>query len=152
MSFKKASSRMRTLLAFPAACLLGGALALPSAAWAQSDAEWLTSSADAARDAWQRGESHITPQNAGGLRLLWKINVGAKTMGMLSFREPLIVTGVKTAEGEKTLAILAAAANDVYASDVDTGKLVWKQRLAWSAAKPPEPGEGEGFICTNALS
>jgi outer membrane protein assembly factor BamB len=148
MSFHGTSSRLRMFCAVFAISLLGCALV----AQAQSDAEWLTSSVDAGRDAWQRGASHITPKNVGNLHLLWKTNVGAKTMGMLSFREPLIVTGVKTADGEKTLAILAAAANDVYAIDVDSGKLVWKQRLKWSSEKPQEPGEGRGFICTNALS
>jgi len=119
---------------------------------AQSGAEWLTSSYDAARDAWQRGETKITPHNAGDLQLLWKVNVGAKTMGMLSFREPLIVTGVKTRGGTKALAILAGAANEVYAIDVEDGTLVWQKKLKWESAKPQEPGEGEGFICTNALS
>jgi len=32
---------------------------------------------------------------------------------MLSFREPLIVTGVKAASGVRTFDILAGAANDV---------------------------------------
>ena len=149
MFLQGSSSRLCRALAF---AILGGSFAASLAAHAQSGAEWLTSSADAARDAWQRGDTGITPRNAGSLHLLWKINVGAKPMGMLSFREPLIVTGVKTAQGDKTLAILAAAANDVYAIDVETGKLVWKQHLKWSSAKPQEPGEGRGFICTNALS
>ena len=133
-------------------CTLGCALLAAGPAHGQSGSEWLTSSADLARDAWQRGESKITAKNVANLKLLWKVNVGAKTMGMLSFREPLIVTGVKTAEGAKTLAILAAAANDVYAIDADTGKVVWQKRLKWESSKPQEPGEGEGFICTNALS
>jgi len=114
--------------------------------------EWLTGSYDAARDAWQRAESKITPQNAGNLQLLWKVKVDIKTMGMQSFREPLIVNGVKTAQGTKTLAILAAASNDVYAIDADDGTVVWQKKLKWESDKPEEPGEGEGFICTNALS
>lgn len=119
---------------------------------AQSAAEWLTSSYNAARDAWQRGESKITPRNVGNLQMLWKVNVGAKTMGMLSFREPLIVSGVKTAQGAKTLAILAGASNEVYAIDADNGTVVWQKKLKWESEKPQEPGEGRGFICTNALS
>ena len=146
----KSSSRYLPLQVCAAICLAGFAATLP--ARGQTGSEWLTSSADAARDAWQRGESKITPQNVKGLKLLWKTNVAAKPMGMLSFREPLIVAGVKTADGEKTLAILAAAANDVYAIDADTGKVVWQKKLKWESAKPQQPGEGEGFICTNALS
>jgi len=119
---------------------------------AQSGSEWLTSSGDAARDGWQRAESRITPRNVAKLQLLWKVKVPTKPMGMLSFREPLIVSGVKTPDGVRTLAILAGAANDVYAVDAENGKVVWQTNLKWASDKPQEPGEGSGFICTNAMS
>jgi outer membrane protein assembly factor BamB len=118
----------------------------------QSGAEWITGSGDPARDAWQRSESKITPRTAKDLRLLWKAKVPAKPMGMLSFREPLIVNGIKTSEGARTLAILAGAANEVFAIDADSGTVVWQKKLQWASNQPQEPGEGEGFICTNALS
>ncbi len=132
--------------------LTGFALASLQPMHGQSKSEWLTSSGSAARDGWQRGASKITPHTAGKLQLLWKTKVDAKPMGMLSFREPLIVSGVKTADGEHTLAIFAAAANDVYALDTDTGKVLWQAKLKWASEKPQEEGEGRGFICTNALS
>jgi len=118
----------------------------------QSSAEWLTGSGDPARDAWQQGASRISPGTAKQLRLLWKVKVPTKTMGMLSFREPLIASGVKTADGVRTLVVIAGAVNDVYAIDADKGTLVWQKKLKWSSEKPQEEGEGEGFICTNALS
>ena len=62
---------------------------------------------------------------------MWKVKVPTKPMGMLTFREPLIVTGVKTPEGTKTLAILAGAINDVYAIDAESGKVVWQSKLKW---------------------
>jgi outer membrane protein assembly factor BamB len=123
-----------------------------SPARGQSASEWLTSSGDAARDAWQRAESKITPHNAGKLQLLWKVKLPSKTMGMMSFREPVIVSGVKTADGVHTLAIFAGAANQVFAVDAETGKVVWQSNLKWESDKPQEEGEGRGFICTNALS
>src|SRR5262245_16322514 len=61
--------------------------------------EWTTSSYNAARDAWQRHETKITPQNAAKIQMLWKLKTDNKTMGMQSFREPLIVSGVKTDKG-----------------------------------------------------
>lgn len=142
--------RLNTLLiVFPLACAFA---VPPSPARAQASSEWLTSSGDAARDGWQRMETRISPKNVKNLQLLWKTKVASKPMGMLSFREPLIVSGVKTAEGEHTLAILAGAANDVFALDAESGKVLWQTKLKWSSEKPQEPGEGEGFICTNALS
>jgi len=143
---------MRSLKGVSAVCFLGCALMWLTPAFSQSAAEWLTSSADAARDGWQRAETRITPANAKNLQLLWKTKVASKPMGMLSFREPLIVPGVKTADGTHTLAILAGAANDVFALDADSGSVVWESKLKWSSEKPQESGEGEGFICTNALS
>ena len=30
--------------------------------------------------------------------------------------------------------------------------MLWQTKLHWASDQPPEPGEGSGFICTNALS
>jgi glucose dehydrogenase len=153
MAFNGDSMKLRGLF-FPLVSFCVAALLVvsPNRAGAQSDAEWLTSSGDAARDAWQRGDTKITPHNVGKLQLLWKLKVPTKPMGMLTFREPLVVTGVKTPNGAKTLAIAVGAVNDVYAIDAETGTLVWQKDLKWESEKPKEPGEGRGFICTNALS
>jgi outer membrane protein assembly factor BamB len=152
MDLSRESRKPRTLKLVLLLGCAGLFAALPRVVAAQSDAEWLTSSADAARDAWQHGATQITAKNASKLQLLWKVNVGSKPMGMLSFREPLVVTDVKTANGAKTLVIAAGASNDVYAIDAENGTVVWKTMLKWSSEKPKEPGEGRGFICTNALS
>jgi len=114
--------------------------------------EWPTGSFDQQRDGWQRNESKLTVDNVKNLKLLWKLKTDNKTMGMQSFREPLIVAGLPTANGTKTLAVLAGSSNDVYAVDVQGGSLVWHKQLKWSSAQPQEPGEGRGFICTNALT
>lgn len=143
---------MRNLKVLLWICLVGCALMVLNPVRGQSASEWLTSSGDAARDAWQRATSKITIGNVGKLRLLWKVKVASKPMGMLSFREPLIVSGIKTAGGVRTLAILAGASNDVFAIDAETGKIAWQTKLKWASEKPQEEGEGNGFICTNALS
>ena len=144
---------MRRLI-IPTLCILSGLSSPWAIATAQSSGlpEWTTDSFNPQRDGWQRNETKISPANAGDIRLLWKIKTDNKTMGMQSFREPLIIAGVQTATGNKTLAIVAGSANDVYAIDADTGLMVWQKKLKWSAATPPEAGEGRGFICTNALS
>ena len=147
----------RAIKILMATCSLGCVLVPVAGAQAQGTSqgtaqEWTTSSVDPARDAWQRGDSGISPQSAKNLTLLWKTKVENKTMGMQSFREPLIINGVKTADGEKTIAYLAGASNDVFALDASNGAVVWKKKLKWESSKPQEPGEGRGFICTNAQS
>jgi outer membrane protein assembly factor BamB len=128
--------------------------AAQSQVYAQSTeaAEWPTGSFDQQRDAWQRNETKFTVDNAKNIRLLWKLKTDNKPMGMQSFREPLIVAGVHTAGGVKTLAIFAGSADAVYAIDADNGSMVWQKELKWSSDKPQEPGEGAGFICNNALT
>lgn len=115
-------------------------------------AEWPTGSFDQQRDGWQRNETRLTVDNAKNIRLLWKLKTDNKSMGMQSFREPIIVAGVHTAGGVKTLAILGGSSNAVYAVDVDNGSLVWQKSLKWSSDRPQEPGQGEGFICNNGLT
>ena len=135
-----------------AVCALACLVPALSTARGQSHSEWLTSSGDAARDGWQRSPSRINATNAARLQLLWKVKLANKPMGMQSFREPLIVSGVKTADSSATLAILAGAANDVYAIDAENGKVIWQTKLKWASDKPQEQGEGNGFICTNAMA
>jgi outer membrane protein assembly factor BamB len=115
-------------------------------------AEWPTGSFDQQRDSWQRNESRLTVDNAKNLRLLWKLKTDNKSMGMQSFREPVIVAGVHTVSGIKALAIFAGSSGSVYAIDVESGTLAWQKNLTWLSDKPQEPGEGEGFICNNALT
>jgi len=142
------------VLSFVALVCLGCAAAELHVALGQSTgaAEWPTGSFNQQRDGWQRNETRITTDNVKDIRLLWKLKTDNKPMGMQSFREPLIVSGVNTASGVKTLAILAGSSNDVYVVDAHSGAMIWQQHLKWSSDKPQEPGEGRGFICTNALS
>jgi outer membrane protein assembly factor BamB len=115
-------------------------------------AEWPTGSFNPQRDGWQRNETKLTPDTAKNIRLLWKLKTDNKPMGMQSFREPVIVAGVHTPAGTKTLAIFAGSSDAVFAIDVDNGSLVWQKDLKWSSDKPQEPGQGAGFICNNALT
>jgi outer membrane protein assembly factor BamB len=114
--------------------------------------EWTTGSFNPQRDAWQRNETKITPANAKNLQLLWKAKLPVKTMGMQSFREPLILSGIPSSGGTKNLTVFIGSSNEVYALDSDTGTIVWQKKLPWASEKPQEPGEGRGFICTNAQS
>ncbi len=115
-------------------------------------AEWPTGSFDQQRDGWQRNETKLTVDNAKNIRLLWKLKTDNKSMGMQSFREPVIVAGMHTAAGAKTLAIFAGSSDAVFAIDVDSGSLLWQKNLKWSSDKRQEPQEDTGFICNNALT
>ncbi|MHB1865828.1 MAG: outer membrane protein assembly factor BamB family protein [Candidatus Saccharimonadales bacterium] len=135
------------------ACLCSTYMGLYAAQGQSTSApEWRTSSFDAQRDGWQRDESKLTTSNAKDIRLLWKVKTDNKSMGMHSFREPLIIAGVQMASGVKTLAILAGAANEVYAIDADSGTMLWQKQLKWASDKPQASDINSGFICSKALS
>src|SRR5271154_5303175 len=102
---------------------------LPARAQSTPSPEWTTDSFNPQRDGWQRNETKISAANAGNIRLLWKIKTDNKTMGMQSFREPLVLADAHTAAGNKTLAIVGGSADDVYAIDADTGLMVWQKKL-----------------------
>jgi outer membrane protein assembly factor BamB len=142
---------VRTFVAFFSLGLAASGLH-PTLGQSTAAAEWPTGSFDQQRDAWQRNETKFTVDNVKNIRLLWKLKTDNKTMGMQSFREPLVVAGVQTAAGVKTLAILGGSSDDIYAVDAQAGSLVWQKHLKWSSSTPPEPGEGAGFICNNALT
>ncbi len=148
------SAVIRKLSPFVAIVCLGCTSLGLQAAQGQSvgAAEWTTGSFNPQRDGWQRNETKFTPDSAKDIQLLWKVKTDNKPMGMQSFREPQIVSGVTTTSGVKTLAILAGSSNDVYAIDADSGAMIWQKHLKWSSDQPQEPGQGSGFICTNALT
>jgi outer membrane protein assembly factor BamB len=137
---------VRTFVAFLSLSFAAFGL-YPALGQSTAAAEWPTGSFDPQRDAWQRNETKFTVDNVKNIRLLWKLKTDNKTMGMQSFREPLIVAG-----GGKTLAILGGSSDNIYAVDAQAGTLVWQKHLKWSSSTPPEPGEGAGFICNNALT
>lgn len=142
---------MRGLNGLLALACIGCVSVATYAAQAQSaPAEWTTSSVDQFRTGWQQGPSKFSPENVKNLKLLWKTKIPIKTMGLQSFREPLMVNGITTADGVKSETIVVGASNELAALDTDTGKVIWETKLAWKSAKPQEPGEGRGFICTNA--
>ncbi len=141
---------VRFLAIFCLCCSYLGAYA--AKAQSTTASEWRTSSFDPQRDAWQRDESKLTTGNAQDIRLLWKVKTDNKTMGMHSFREPLIIAGVHTASGVKTLAILAGAADEVYGIDADSGTILWQRHLKWASDQPQNSEIDQGFICSKALS
>jgi outer membrane protein assembly factor BamB len=152
MSLNTFPKMMRGLNGLLVLACIGCVSLAPHAVQGQSKAEWPTGSGDQFRDGWYQGPSKITPQNVKNLELLWKVKIPVKTMGMQSFREPLLITGVTTAAGVKNVTLVVGASNEVAAIDTDTGKVIWQKKLAWTSPSPQVPGEGRGFICTNAQS
>src|ERR1700720_3642410 len=80
-----------------------------------SSAEWSTNSGDPQRSGWQKNETRINTQSVKNFQLLWPVKTDNKPLQLAGLLEPLIVSGITTPAGTKTLAILAGSSDNLYA-------------------------------------
>ena len=107
-------------------------------------ADWLTDGGDSKRTAWQRDETIFTKKNVGATKLLWTIRLDNKPRQMHSLFPPLIVDRVDTRNGPKQIAVVAGVSDNLYAIDVETGKLLWKKHFDnnWTE----QPGRRPAYV------
>jgi len=107
---------------------------------AASAADWLTDGGDPKRTAWQRDEHILSKDNVKGLQILWKLKLDNQPKEMHSLFPPLVVSNVSTPAGVKQIAIEAGISDNVYAIDVETGKILWQKHFEY-----PPITEGRGL-------
>src|ERR1700679_3807960 len=68
--------------------------------------DWLTFNHDAQRSGWNNGETAFNPDNVSGLQLLWstQLPINVSPYAAQELTSPVVVAGVNTAGGVKTLA------------------------------------------------
>jgi len=109
--------------------------------------DWLTFGGDPQRTGWVR-ESAFTKENAGRLKLEWKINIDNRPKELNSLTAPLVAGGVITPRGFMELVVVAGSSDVVFAVDADSGKLFWQRKLAAEGTPKSEPH----WLCPNALN
>jgi outer membrane protein assembly factor BamB len=109
-------------------------------------ADWLTDGYDAKRTAWQRDEHILNKDNVKNLQILWKLNLGNQPREMHSLFPPLIVSNVPTSNGPKQIAIDAGISDNIYAIDVEAGKVLWQKHFEY-----PPITEGRGLRAGDPL-
>jgi outer membrane protein assembly factor BamB len=103
-------------------------------------ADWPTDGGNAQRTAWQKDEHILTKDSVKNLRILWKLKFDNQPREMHSLFPPLIVSNIKTAGGPKQIAIEAGISDNIYAIDVDAGKVLWQKHFEY-----PPITEGRGL-------
>jgi outer membrane protein assembly factor BamB len=98
-------------------------------------ADWLTDGGDPQRTGWQRNETILTTENAGRLRIVWKLQLDNVPREMHALLPPLIVGEAATAAGPKEIAIVAGSSDNIYAIDVVAGQLLWKRHFEYPPAR-----------------
>ncbi|WP_031497685.1 PQQ-binding-like beta-propeller repeat protein [Bryobacter aggregatus] len=94
-------------------------------------AEWRTDGGNPQRTAWQQNEKILNKDNVKGMKLLWKIKLDNVPQEMHSLFAPLIVENVPTKAGKKQIAVVSGISDNLYAIDVETGKLIWKKHFEY---------------------
>jgi glucose dehydrogenase len=137
-----------------ATCVALGVLlsALSLAIHAQSgrSREWLTWGGDIERSGWNRGETTLSKQSVGRLALKWKTQIDKEVSieiesGNSMLTAPLVVQGVRTPQGSRTVVYTLAQSNTLAALDAATGASIWRRAFDNTV----DPANKPNWICTN---
>jgi outer membrane protein assembly factor BamB len=104
--------------------------------------EWITWNGDQERTGWAKAETAFTKDTVGKLELKWKTQLDTPPSAVnyyMTLTDPLVVSGVTTAEGPKTMVFVAGRTDTVYAIDADSGKVAWQRRFANPIPQPHPP-------------
>ena len=123
-----------------------GSLPKPSIVSAQTGGaalhDWLTDGGDNERTGWNRNETRITKDNVKNLKLLWKLETGNQVRALHSLMPVLVVGQLNTPAGTKQVGFVNGISDNLYAFDVETGKIIWKKH--WDYPAPAGRGGGSG--------
>jgi len=117
----------------------------------QASPDWLTWGGDQQRTMWAKAETTLSKDNVSRLELKWKAQLDTPPSVMnyyATLTDPLVVDGVTTRQGTKTLVFVAGAKNTIYAIDADSGKVFWQKTFP-NDLKPVMP---PSTACPNDLN
>src|SRR5690242_9790694 len=110
--------------------------------------DWLTEGGDSSRTGWIKGETTLSTSNVKNLKLLWKTHLDSTPRQLHNIFNPVVVSGVKTDNGTKQIAVVAGVSDDLYGIDVSEGEQIWHVHFD-STYTPPTTGRGGqgGTLC-----
>ena len=94
-----------------------------------SASDFLTGGVDNGRTGWVKDEKIFTTANVGRSTLLWKTKLTSTPRSMHNLFNPLVATGVTTAQGVRELAVVTGVTDDLFGIDVETGRQIWHRRF-----------------------
>ena len=118
------------------------------AAWG---ADWLTDGNNPQRTNWQKDEKILNTANVKNMKLLWKVKLDNEPRQMHSLFPPLIAERVNTTSGIKQVALETGVSDNLYAIDVESGKVLWRKHFS-SSYTPPANQRGAGILCPGGIT
>src|SRR4026208_1765691 len=104
--------------------------------------DYWTDGADVERSGWIKNEKILTKANVGSLKLKWKLETGNQPRALHSLMPVLVIGQLTTAGGVKQVGIVNGISDNLYAFDVETGKILWQKH--WDYEAPPARRGGGG--------
>src|SRR5579883_660052 len=92
------------------------------------------------RTNFQPDEHVLAKDNVKGLQILWKLKLDNQPREMHSLFPTLIVGRLQTSSGEKQVGIEAGISDNLWAIDLDAGKILWHKHFQY-----PPVTEGRGL-------
>lgn len=108
--------------------------------------DWLTEGGDSSRTGWIKGETTLSTSNVKNLKLLWKTHLDSTPRQLHNIFNPVVVSGVKTDNGTKQIAVVAGVSDDLYGIDVSEGEQIWHVHFD-STYTPAPDGRGGSALC-----
>src|ERR1700722_3303172 len=110
--------------------------------------DWTTFGGDPQRTGWARDEIDLTKDNIKNLKLEGKLKLNNTPAEMIYLPPPVVHSKVITPHGFKEVALIAGAADKIFAIDSDTGKLMWEKTMSIEGAPKQKPH----WLCPNSLN
>jgi hypothetical protein len=101
--------------------------------------DWTTDGGDNQRTGWNKNERTLTKDNVRNLKLLWKIDTSNQVRALHALMPVLVLSRLSTPAGVRQVGIVTGISDNIYAFDVETGKILWQKH--WDYA-PPAAGRG----------
>ncbi len=134
---------------FPLSWLVLVSLLFAGAGFAQNTParDWLTWGYDQERTGWNQGETTLSKYNVSRLELKWntQLSTHPKEVVLSTITAPLVVEGVNTSQGTKSLVFLVGSDDTVFALDADTGKVFWQKTFPNQLT----PRQISTWLCSN---
>ena len=98
--------------------------------------DYLTDGADNQRTGWVKDEKILTKANVASLRLRWMLQTDNSPRALHALMPVLIIGQLPTASGVKQVGIVNGISDNLYAFDVEAGKILWKRHWTYKGQEP----------------
>jgi outer membrane protein assembly factor BamB len=112
------------------------------------EADWLTFGHDPQRTGWAREEKTISPENVASFQLSWTTQLDNEPLALNALTAPVVVEGIQTPKGARTLVFVAGSSNHFFAIDAQNGTVLWKKTFDSQVL----PKDEAFYLCPNAIN